>query len=374
MPTLNAYRTSLTSIPRQLESEMLSPHPNPGPVHITAPADLHSPVEVVDDNTSLSLQGFSLSPRFFSSSAGRNAFPSSRWSVSSLSCSRSPFRDISNDGSKFSQSRSARSWSKGSGYSSRSSLAPEPAPVQTRALRPPKLTNTRPRGRSDSQRKVPLSLLPLDRASRYPSRSVYPAGQITSNPRRVGVEECRRWVTGTPPSTWPVIRATQSSTRAHTTITKHLPEMLEQAIKDVECTHQSLVTEQSLLFLHNQHHLSVRAMDASKDIVQLEEKTRDLERCIDRMRVLLSEVRSNSALQPIEEDGERDVHSWNRRLQHIKRAEGSCTFMTGPALFVEAYVYRRLRGCFTQSTFWKDHDVFFDRKVSHSSCLLVSYH
>jgi hypothetical protein len=134
--------------------------------------------------------------------------------------------------------------------------------------------------------------------------------------------------------------------------------MLERAIEDVGYTLDSLVTEQSLLFLHNQ-----LAPEESEDIVQLEDKTRDLERCIHRMRALLSDVRSNSALRLIEDDGERDVQSWNRKLRHIKRADGSCTFLNGPTLFVEAYVYRRLRECFALSTFWKDHDVFADRKV-----------
>jgi len=140
--------------------------------------------------------------------------------------------------------------------------------------------------------------------------------------------------------------------------------MLEQAIKDVECTLQCLATERSLLFLHNQHNQSIFAMDNSEDIMQLDDKIRDLERCVDRIELLLSEVRSNFTLQPIKDDGERDVLSWNRKLQHINRGEGSCTFSTGPTLFVEAYVYRRLKGCFAQSTFWKEHDVFFERKVN----------
>lgn len=341
---------------------MLSALPNTAPIHIITP-DSYSPVEIVDHDEDFNFQG--LSPRFFGSSATENraTLSASRLRVSSLSCSRSPFRDTTNIEHKLPYGGKERSFSRGSNQPLSGNTTAVPtrhsSPVPTRFRTKP--TATRPRGRSDSQRKVNLSLS-IKPPSTHDPRSAYPARVIPPNLPRVGVEECRRWVTNSPSATWPVIRARDPGTSAHTTITKKLPEILERAIKDAEYVLEDLVAEQSLVFLHNQLTLSISDLNDLDDAVRLDDQTKDLERCIGRIRTLLHELRSNSVLRPIEDDGGNDVRSWNNKLRRIIRMEGNCTYLDGPILFVEGYVYRRLRGCFALSEDWDDFDVFTNTK------------
>lgn len=85
----------------------------------------------------------------------------------------------------------------------------------------------------------------------------------------------------------------------------------------------------------------------------------DLNKCIDRMNVLMHDLQNNAKLRPIIDDGEGDIPLWNREIAKFFKES---TFLNSPWLFAEAYKYRRLHECFSISKYWSAYDVFFRQK------------
>ncbi|KAJ3099761.1 hypothetical protein HDU97_002787 [Phlyctochytrium planicorne] len=82
---------------------------------------------------------------------------------------------------------------------------------------------------------------------------------------------------------------------------------------------------------------------------------------ISRIAALKYEVWRGKGLRPIENDGGDDVKLWNEHLeQHFKDS----TFYTASWLWVECYVYRRVREAFRLSPSWKEYDPFLMQKLS----------
>ena len=112
-----------------------------------------------------------------------------------------------------------------------------------------------------------------------------------------------------------------------------------------------------------------------------EERIVDLVECIHRMEDLMDNLKGNSKLRPIVDDGAGDIALWNKEI--AKYFQGK-DFMNAPWLFAEgwyaglyllttfcltnrgplrpAYKYRRLRECFSLSKYWVEYDVFFRQK------------
>ncbi|KAG9031395.1 hypothetical protein FS842_004256 [Serendipita sp. 407] len=124
-------------------------------------------------------------------------------------------------------------------------------------------------------------------------------------------------------------------------------------------------------------------MDGYEEMLVLEEKMDELRSCLEKLKILLEEVKKDRKLRKIARDGDGDggdddddsdmgdAYFWNELLERIqgdfKKAKRDsrttpCTFSTAPKLFGEAYVYRRLKGCFESSLWWKDFDPFARKK------------
>lgn len=80
------------------------------------------------------------------------------------------------------------------------------------------------------------------------------------------------------------------------------------------------------------------------------DQIQDLLACIVRMNDLLQDLREVRDLRPIFDDGEGDVHLWNKA---IARYFAGKNWMSATWLFAEAYKYRRLHECFSKSKYFK---------------------
>nr|QZL12167.1 glutamate O-methyltransferase [Rhagovelia obesa] len=61
---------------------------------------------------------------------------------------------------------------------------------------------------------------------------------------------------------------------------------------------------------------------------------------------------------------EVDTELWNRDIERLEQQVDELTFYSAPWLFVECYLYRRIREVFSLSTTLKDYDPFTDKKVA----------
>lgn len=131
---------------------------------------------------------------------------------------------------------------------------------------------------------------------------------------------------------WPAYRGYHEYSFAHATMAVRLPTILGKAIQDVHIT-----------------------LNQESD----EDRVTDLVAVIHRMEDLMGDLKENSKLRPIVDDGAGDIPLWNKE---IAKFFNNATFMNAPWLFAEAYKYRRLRECFSLSKYWEQYDVFFRQK------------
>ncbi|KAL2118072.1 hypothetical protein VTJ04DRAFT_7732 [Mycothermus thermophilus] len=71
------------------------------------------------------------------------------------------------------------------------------------------------------------------------------------------------------------------------------------------------------------------------------------------------ELQHNRALTPLRDDGFDDVKVYNDELAR----RGNLTWLDGPWLFIECYLFRRMSTYFTTSQHWKTYDVFARQKI-----------
>ncbi|KAG8831438.1 hypothetical protein FRC17_003143 [Serendipita sp. 399] len=236
------------------------------------------------------------------------------------------------------------------------------------------------------------------RLSARPTR--YEPYPIDSNhcfapPRRrlpiVGIDACKQWVSAPkPPRSWfettpreeqeagirEDIIAIENGREQKENLEKIVQRVLDEANLALDC----VTAEQSALLLHTSCTLSFADLDGYEEMLVLEEKTDELRSCIERLEALLDEVKMDQKLKRTGPDdggyyneASGDAFLWNGHLEQVqedlKKAaqrqgsrSASCTFSTAPRLFVEAYVYRRVKECFDSSRWWKSFDPFTREK------------
>lgn len=153
---------------------------------------------------------------------------------------------------------------------------------------------------------------------------------LTVSPSQAVPRTASRVDPNNPP--WPAYRGYHEFSFAHETMGKRLPTILGKAIDD-----------------------TIKTLNEQAD----EDMMIDLNRCIERMQILMHDLQHNAKLRPIIDDGEGDIPLWNRELIKFFRES---TFLNSPWLFAEAYKYRRLHECFSISKYWTTYDVFFRQK------------
>ncbi|KAL0935579.1 uncharacterized protein CTRU02_210170 [Colletotrichum truncatum] len=80
------------------------------------------------------------------------------------------------------------------------------------------------------------------------------------------------------------------------------------------------------------------------------------------LQTVLDSMESDGRLQPIPNDGNEVIGSFNRELDFL----GPMTWHNSPWLFTENYLYRLIHNCFArrETQFWKDYDPFAKQKAN----------
>ncbi|KAG8846859.1 hypothetical protein FRB91_000410 [Serendipita sp. 411] len=207
-----------------------------------------------------------------------------------------------------------------------------------------------------------------------------------------GIEACKKWLTApTPPRSWcepPTTGGTNIIVNDPIVIEdrlaqkEHLQAIVQRVLDETTLALECMTAEQTSLVLHTSYSLSFADMDGYEEMLVLEEKMDELRSCLEKLKILLDEVKKDRKLRKIARDGDGDggddddsemgdAYFWNELLERIQgdfkktRRDSRttpCTFSMAPKLFGEAYVYRRLKGCFESSLWWKDFDPFARKK------------
>ncbi|KAL5510965.1 hypothetical protein ACEPAG_3684 [Sanghuangporus baumii] len=82
---------------------------------------------------------------------------------------------------------------------------------------------------------------------------------------------------------------------------------------------------------------------------------------IEKVSKLKYEMARDRALQPLGDDGEADVDTYNLELAKLGE-QSKNTWFTAPWLYAECYLYRLLRSWFAITTYWKYYDPFLSGK------------
>ncbi|KAI5120017.1 hypothetical protein M0805_008478 [Coniferiporia weirii] len=123
------------------------------------------------------------------------------------------------------------------------------------------------------------------------------------------------------------------------------------------------------------HDLTMRGATRAGDTVQTEEakavvsgavagweqRIEEGKRIIEKVSKLKYEMARDRALQPIEQDGEADVDTYNSELEALAEKEMN-TWFSCPWLYAECYLYRLLRSWFSRTDHWKYYDPFLSGK------------
>ncbi|KAL6308789.1 DUF89 domain-containing protein [Sparassis latifolia] len=145
--------------------------------------------------------------------------------------------------------------------------------------------------------------------------------------------------------------ASQNNTasRKYETVLKRWPIILTNVIDNI--------------YLHD-HDLSI-ALTAGDvpvaDVARVEAQIAEGKTTIERIGKLKYEMARDRALEPIPDDGEALVDTYNTELARLAE-EGKGTWFTVPWLYAECYLYRLLRTYFVQTTYWRAHDPFLASK------------
>lgn len=90
------------------------------------------------------------------------------------------------------------------------------------------------------------------------------------------------------------------------------------------------------------------------------EKIAEGKKIIEAVAKLKYDETHDRPLEPLREDGGKDIISYNEELSTLTQP----SWFNVPWLFSECYLYRRMRILFTQSSCWKSYDPFFRSKDS----------
>ncbi|KAI6249438.1 Damage-control phosphatase [Erysiphe necator] len=91
-----------------------------------------------------------------------------------------------------------------------------------------------------------------------------------------------------------------------------------------------------------------------------EQKREEGKKITAELAKLKYELQHDRILTELSDDGQSDIAVYNRELNAI----GNPTWLNCPWLFSECYLYRRIATYFTLSQYWKNYDVFADKKTS----------
>ncbi|OBZ75033.1 hypothetical protein A0H81_05296 [Grifola frondosa] len=138
---------------------------------------------------------------------------------------------------------------------------------------------------------------------------------------------------------------TDKSSFAYETVVKRWPIILTSIIDNV--------------YRYN-HELSISASD-SGDPAVIEERIAEGKDIISKIGKLKYDMGRDRALEPIPEDGEALVETYNSELDRLT-SQGKGTWLTVPWLYSECYLYRILRSYFVQTKHWKSYDPFLSQK------------
>ncbi|THH07253.1 hypothetical protein EW145_g3507 [Phellinidium pouzarii] len=103
--------------------------------------------------------------------------------------------------------------------------------------------------------------------------------------------------------------------------------------------------------------MEAAAVDGAQADV-LRERIEEGKSIIAKVSKLKYEMARDRPLQPIEQDGEADVATYNNELKVLAEEEKN-TWFSCPWLYAECYMYRLLRSWFSMTAHWKDYDPFF---------------
>ncbi|KAJ9138304.1 DUF89-domain-containing protein [Coniochaeta hoffmannii] len=90
------------------------------------------------------------------------------------------------------------------------------------------------------------------------------------------------------------------------------------------------------------------------------EKRDEGKKIVEEIARLKYEIQHDREITPIRDDGYPDVAIYNSELEKL----GKPTWLNTPWLYTECYLFRRINTYFSQSTHWKNYDVFARQKIN----------
>ncbi|KAK9448245.1 uncharacterized protein V1518DRAFT_418442 [Limtongia smithiae] len=114
----------------------------------------------------------------------------------------------------------------------------------------------------------------------------------------------------------------------------------------------------------------VRDMQAEGAAATTDDAAKDAEECVARLEKLLEELTADAALVPLENDGDAedlDVGDYNAQLLAYNDAAKSngtpvMSYLCGPWLYVECYLYRKIWSCTRVSKHFAAYDIYRAQK------------
>ncbi|EJD04787.1 DUF89 domain-containing protein [Fomitiporia mediterranea MF3/22] len=134
---------------------------------------------------------------------------------------------------------------------------------------------------------------------------------------------------------------------SYETVSKRWPVILTKLIDHIHRTN---------------HELTVAGMQGGNDVEKnWEERVEEGKVIIGKVSKLKYEMARDRELQPVEEDEEADVDTYNLELTKLAE-KGMNAWFKAPWLYAECYLYRTLRSWFSITTHWRYYDPFLAGK------------
>ncbi|KAJ3024373.1 hypothetical protein HKX48_000049 [Thoreauomyces humboldtii] len=141
-----------------------------------------------------------------------------------------------------------------------------------------------------------------------------------------------------PPGITP-LAASQKATFAYTTVKDRLPVILTKCVDEISRT------------------LHAETLVGGSDSIA-NEKVTEGKAIIASLSKLVYELQRDRPLTLLEDD-EEDAAIWNSVLAKMDPSGSQpATWFSAPWLFIECFMYRKIRSIFVLTRHWKDHDVF----------------
>ncbi|KDQ54505.1 hypothetical protein JAAARDRAFT_196426 [Jaapia argillacea MUCL 33604] len=109
------------------------------------------------------------------------------------------------------------------------------------------------------------------------------------------------------------------------------------------------------------HDLFVQAQRTSIKDDSQDAKIKEAQEIIGKVSALKYHMARDHALEPIAEDGEPLVDTYNSELAQLGKSAKN-TWFTAPWLYAECYLYRLIRSYFAQTKHWNTYDPFLHQK------------